>query len=163
MHVVFILKRYISRHVNYLKKGVVSHYHHLHPFLPGQPQGQPLNPPACSLVNMTILGQHQQSSMDVPFHPVVNIKCYINNQHVNYMGVMSQHHLHPLLLAVQYGRLPSSPPPFVVNVRVLRQLVQVAIDISFPFLHKKTLPHKENVNYRQQSIAYNVSEKDKVK
>ena len=57
----------------------------------------------------------------------------------------------------------STPTPHIVNVRVLRQLVQAAIDVSFPFLHPKTLPHKENVNYRQQSIAYNVSEKDKVK
>ena len=67
MHVVFILKRYISRHVNYLEKGGVSHYHHLHPLLLDQPQGRPLDPPARFLVNVMILGQHQQSSMDVPF------------------------------------------------------------------------------------------------
>ena len=92
--------------------------------------------PTSTIVNgrsLCILAANNRKIM----RPVVNIKCYINNQHVNYLGFMSQHHLHPLLLAVQYGRLPSSPPPFVVNVRVLRQLVQVAIDISFPFLHKK--------------------------
>ena len=96
-------------------------------------------------------------------HPIVNIKHYINNQHVNYLQVVSQHHVHPLLLAVHYGRLPSSPLPSVVNVRVLCQLVQAAIYVSFPFLHPKTLPHKENVNYRWQSIVSNVCEKDKVK
>ena len=94
--------------------------------------------------------------------PVVNIKHYIS-RHVNYLEVVSQHHLHPLLLAVQYGRLLGSTPPSVINVRVLRQLVQAAINVSFSFLHPTTLPHKQNVNYRQQSIAYNVSEKDKVK
>ena len=172
MHLVFILECYISRHVNYLKKGVVSHHHHLHPLLPGQLQGRLLDPPARSLVNVTILGQLQTvngCSLRIPvannkkiMRPVVNIKRYIS-RHVNYLGLVSQHHLHPLFLAVQYGQLPSPPPPSVVNVRVLCQLVQVAIDVSFPFLRPTTLPHKENVNYRQQSIAYNISEKDKVK
>ena len=95
-------------------------------------------------------------------HLVINIKCYIS-RHVNYLGVVFQHHLHPLLPAQQYGWLPALPPPSVVNVRVLCQLVQAAINISFPFLRPTTLQHKENVNYRQQSITYNVSEKDKVK
>ena len=48
--------RYISRHVNYLEKEVVSHHHHLHPLLPSQPQGQPLDLHACSLLNVMILG-----------------------------------------------------------------------------------------------------------
>ena len=95
-------------------------------------------------------------------HLVINIKRYIS-RHVNYLGVVFQHHLHPLLPAQQYGWLPALPPPSVVNVRVLRKLVQAAINVSFPFLRPTTLQHKENVNYRQQSITYNVSEKDKVK
>ena len=94
--------------------------------------------------------------------PVVNIKRYIS-RHVNYLEVVSQHHLHPLLLAVQYGRLLDPTLPSVMNVRVLCQLVEAAINVSFSFLHPTTLPHKENVNYRKQSIAYNVSEKDKIK
>ena len=43
-----------------------------------------------------------------------------------------------------------------------RQFEQATIDVSFPFLHPTTLQDKENVNYRQQSIADNVTQKDKV-
>ena len=86
--------------------------------------------------------------------PIVNIRCYINNQCVNYLGVLSEHHKHPLLVAVQYGRLPSSPPPSIVKVRDLRQLLQLAVDVSSPFLRPKTLPHRETVNYRQHKNLY---------
>ena len=67
MHLIFILKHYISRHVNYLR--VMSHHYHLHPLLPAQLQEQPIAPPTRSLVNVTILCQLQQPSIDdsIPF------------------------------------------------------------------------------------------------
>ena len=95
-------------------------------------------------------------------HLVINIKRYIS-RYVNYLGVVSHHHLHTLLPTQQYGQPPGPPPLSVMNVTILHQLKQAAINISFPILRPTTLQDKENVNYRHQSIAYNVTQKDKVK